>query len=228
MRVALYTLTRERLEYTQRSFQSLWDKAGYEVDHFIIDNGSKDGTVEWLLDNSTKFRSIELLADNVGISAASNRALDWMRSGNYDLIGKMDNDCEIVTSNLIARLVELFKHTKRQLLVSPRVEGINKQPKRAYTVAVNGYEIGRTGIVGGLCHWMLGSSYQRYRYPLDLPKAWGQDDDVCHWAYQNGIEVGYVESLQVNHIDGTDAQAIKYPDYFKRKWEEEKMDEATS
>lgn len=223
MRVAIYTLTRDRLDYTKRSFESLWDKAGYPFDHYVIDNGSEDGTRTWLEEHFGRFTHVEFLSENLGISAGSNLALDAMKLQKYDLIAKMDNDCEVLSNNLVLHMVELFGGTSRKLLVSPAVKGINRQPKRAYTISAGGFEIGRTGIVGGLCHWMRGELYQQYRYPLDLPKAWGQDDALCHWAYCQSIDIGYVESLQVAHMDGTDNQALKYPDYFTRKWQEEKI-----
>lgn len=220
MKVAVYTLCRDRLFYTKRCFRSLWQNAGYPVDHFVIDNGSTDGTVEWLYSNAKRFKKIVLEPDNTGISYASNMALDII-GDNYDLIVKMDNDCEIVTANLVAEMVRVFKDAPRPMMLSPKVEGINRQPRRAYTLTVGGYEIGRTGIVGGLCHWLPAATYQRYRYPVDLPKAWGQDDHLCDWLYKQGIEMGYVEALTVNHADGTDGQAQRFPEYFERKRREE-------
>jgi len=93
MKVAIYTLCRDRLAYSKRCFRSLWQNAGYPVDHYVIDNGSTDGTVEWLYSNAKRFKKIVLEPDNTGISYASNMALDIIGNG-YDLIVKMDNDCE--------------------------------------------------------------------------------------------------------------------------------------
>lgn len=221
MRIAVYTLTRDRAAYTEHCFNMLWQNAGLPFDHFVIDNGSTDGTVEWLYSNAKRFRKIVLEPDNTGISYASNLALDIIGNG-YDLIVKLDNDCEIVTPGLFADMVKVYEFAGRPLLLSPRVEGINRQPKRAYTIHAGGYEIGRTGIVGGLCHWLPAATYQRYRYPETLPKAWGQDDDLCAWCYKQNIEMGYVEALTVNHYEGTDAQAKRFPFYFTRKAIEEK------
>ena len=220
MKVAIYTLTRDRILYTKRCFRSLWQNAGYPVDHYVIDNGSADGTVEWLANNKSRFALVVLCPENIGISRASNLALDII-GDNYDLVVKMDNDCEIVTPNLVAEMVKVFRDAPRPMMLSPRVEGINRQPKRAYTLTVGGYEVGRTGIVGGLCHWLPAQVYQRYRYPETLPKAWGQDDDLCDWCYKQGIEMGYVESLVVNHYETTGGQAQRYPEYFERKRREE-------
>lgn len=49
MNIAVYTLTRDRIEYTQRSFAALRENAGCEFVHVIVDNGSEDGTVDWIL-----------------------------------------------------------------------------------------------------------------------------------------------------------------------------------
>lgn len=220
MKVAIYTLTRDRLAYSKRCFRSLWQNAGYPVDHFIIDNGSIDGTAEWLANSRHRFALVCLCPENIGISRASNLALDII-GDNYDIIVKMDNDCEIVTPNLVTEMVKVFKDAPRPMMLSPRVEGINRQPRRAYMLTVGGYEIGRTGIVGGLCHWLPSKVYQQYRYPIDLPKAWGQDDHLCDWLYKQSVEMGYVEALTVNHCDGTDGQAQRYPEYFERKRREE-------
>lgn len=221
MRIAVYTLTRDRAAYSEHCFNRLWDYAGYPFDHFVIDNGSTDDTATWLAENRQRFKAVMLLPDNAGISRASNLALDIIGSG-YDIIVKLDNDCEIVTPGLFQEMVKVYEFAGRPLLLSPRVEGINRQPKRVYNIHAGHYTIGRTGIVGGLCHWLPAATYQRYRYPETLPKAWGQDDDLCAWCYKQNVEMGYVEALTVNHYEGTDQQSLRFPAYFERKRMEEK------
>ena len=53
------------------------------------------------------------------------------------------------------------------------------------------------------------------------PKARGFDSSVCEQARHNGYVVGYLENIFVEHMDGTNKQAEKYPEYFKRKKIEE-------
>ena len=67
MKIAIYTLTRDRLLYTKQTFVSLWEHAGYPFDHFIVDNGSTDGTPEWLTENAGRFRALLLQPENPGI-----------------------------------------------------------------------------------------------------------------------------------------------------------------
>jgi GT2 family glycosyltransferase len=78
MKIAVFTLTRDRLGYTKLSFESLRRKAGVPFLHCVIDNGSTDGTKQWL---RLKYRP-QLLVDlprNVGISMGCNLALRAIR-----------------------------------------------------------------------------------------------------------------------------------------------------
>jgi GT2 family glycosyltransferase len=229
MKIAIYTLTRDRLEYTKHCFESLRANAGMDYDHYVLDNGSTDGTAEWLKNQPTSDRGgcqfkVFLQPENIGISAGSNMMLDEIFKSEYDIIIKMDNDCEVVSENLLEQIAVVFERLRMdatKMVLSPRVEGINKQPHRASYNHTAGYRIGITAIVGGLFHVVPADIYARYRYPLDLPKAWGQDDDFCEWLRQQNIKKGYIEDLVVNHYETTVGQVAKFPEYFERKWKEE-------
>lgn len=226
MRIALYTLTRDRVEYTEHCFEVLHQKAGVPFDHYIVDNGSQDHTPAYL----RRYKEAKwklMLPENRGISAASNLALDEIlrHFPTYDLIVKMDNDCEVVSENILGQMVEIYSDRRAfgpMRILSPRVEGINKQPTRHRHITLGGRRIGLTSIVGGLFHVVPRAVYARYRYPTSLPLAKGQDDHFCEWAHKNGAEMGYVEGLVVNHYETTFGQAARYPEYFDRKWREEK------
>ena len=224
MKIAIYTLTRERIEYTQHCFEVLKQKAGLPYDHFIIDNGSEDLTRQWLA--GQKFKRVILLPGNAGISRASNIALRTIyETDDYDIIIKMDNDCEIVTDDILLKMSVLITKSfteGKNIILSPRVEGIYTQPKRLREDTLNGWIIGITSIIGGLFHVVPTSVYKRYTYPEDLALAQGQDDHFCLWCNRSGYKTGYVEHIQVNHYETTRGQAQRYPEYFKRKYQEEK------
>ena len=226
-RVAVYTLTRDRLDYTRRSFDFLKEKAGYPYDHYVVDNGSLDGTKEWLRDHESEFAGVMYNSENQGISIASNQALDMIQNGNekYDLIIKMDNDCDVESDAILHQIVEMYQSLGEfspKYILSPFVKGIINQPTRGRSTQIAGRNVGLTGIVGGLFHIVPNSVYAEYRFPVEMPKAKGQDDHFCKWFKDKGGELGYIEGLSVWHMDGTDKQAQVYPEYFKRKWEEEK------
>lgn len=225
MKIAIYTLTRDRLEYTQRSFQSLRGAAGMEYDHFVVDNGSEDGTPDWLHARSEYFKELILLDENAGISVASNLALDHIQAaGPYDLIFKVDNDCIFLDQKFLASFALIYERAGRhEFMLSPRVVGINKQPHRRTTTRRDGTLIGWVGQVGGLCHVAPAKRYQEFRYNEHLPMAWGQDENLCTWMRSMDVKIGYVENLVVEHCDTTNGQVQRYPAYFERKWVEEEL-----
>ncbi len=228
MNVAIYSLTRDRLEFTQHCFRTLWDKAGYPLDHYVLDNGSEDGSPAWLREQREAGRIHELveLPRNVGVSIGSNAMLGMIAQlGRYDLVGKVDNDCEVLTDGILEKLVACFRDQRRfaeKMALSPRVSGIINQPARIRRMGRGGFIVGVTGMIGGLFHLVPWEVYREWRYPEDLPLASGQDDAFCGWLTGHGVAVGYVEDLVVRHYLGTDAQALRYPEYFKRKWIEER------
>lgn len=226
-KVAVYSLTRDRLDYTKHCFQKLQESAGQEFTHFVVDNGSEDDTQNWLVNEYSKtYPNVNLILNqtNRGISVGSNQALEAM-GVFWDLCIKMDNDCEVVYSGIIKRVARLYQNTpalSAQYMLSPRVEGINNQPHRSRETMIDDVTIGITGIIGGLFHCLPMHVYKQFRYDESLPKAQGQDQQICTWVRSRGGEVGYMEELVVRHYEGTDAQAQRYPEYFKRKWLEEK------
>lgn len=224
MKVAVYTLTRDRVEYTAHCLPLLHCKAGYPFEHYIIDNGSEDGTVAWLKgEGRALFQSVTFLANNMGIAVAANLAKKQIGS-TADLIVKFDNDCAVVTEGLLRSIVQFYRNAGSawcQYVVSPRVTGINTKVPRLSVSKLHGSLFGRTRIVGGICHVVPAPLYQRYRYNEALPKARGNDGHFCRWLVAQGITIGYLEDLEVQHYKTTDGQAKQYPEYFRRKMKEE-------
>lgn len=231
-RIAVYSLTRDRLYYTRQCFESLRQNAGMPFDHYVFDNGSTDGTVEWLNQQADDWGRgdirlcVSMLPFNAGISKASNLLLRDILQHDYDLIIKFDNDCYVSTPSILQRIVDVVSAAGDNWIFSPRVEGINKQPRRVRNVEIAGHPIGVVGIVGGLFHVVPASAYRLYMeqggYPENLPRAHGQDDTFCAWWRRRGGNCGYIEDIVVEHFETTDGQARRYPEYFERKWAEEK------
>lgn len=240
MKIAIYSITRDRLAYTQACFESLRRNAGMPFDHYVFDNGSTDGTRGWLKEHHPSIavilpggrmveigNSIHLNHTNQGISKASNYCVRQILQHDYDLIIKADNDCFVRTPNILPQICDVMAEAGDRWILSPRVEGINRQPRRHSHTTIAGHPIGKTPIVGGLFHVVPAAAYRRYMdaggFPEDLPPAKGQDDHFCHWwiTTQRG-QCGYIEDLVVEHYETTDGQARRYPEYFERKWREEK------
>jgi glycosyltransferase involved in cell wall biosynthesis len=223
MKVAIYTKTRDRLEYTKRSFKSLKENAGYPYDHYVIDNGSTDGTQEWLK-KQKDIVVVGLNKENEGISKANNRLLETILKKDYDLVISFDNDCFVVSSDSIKQIVDVYKAIPPfylKFMLSPRVEGLNYPPQRIDRTEIEGHEIGITPIIGGIFQISTAECMKQYRFPEDLAKAKGQDEDINYWFHTMGGITGYIEDIVVEHMDTTDGQKKKYPNYFARKSKEE-------
>jgi len=211
MRVAVLTLTRDRLEYTQHCFAALRTHAGCDYDHFVLDQGSADGTPRWLANGV--YTGLSLRRDNIGISRGMNELLD-LAGGGYDVIVKFDNDCELTMPNTLRDVAALT--LEGNALLSPRILGLNNPP------SLNGmFLIGEEAImdipqIGGIFLAAPAAIYEEYRYPEAGPK-WGMDDaHICSWWRSRGGRCGYVGRLSSNHYETTNGQHERYPEYFER------------
>ena len=82
-----------------------------------------------------------------------------------------------------------------------------------------GRNVGLTPHVGGIFLVAPARVYDMYSFP-QLKLGQGYDWNICEWFRINGSKVGYLENIFVNHIEGTDVQAERYPEYHKRKLKE--------
>ena len=207
----------------------LREKAGCRHDHFIFDNGSTDGTVEWLRAHSAQFKGIIHSPENIGISRGKNKIIDLIRrTGTYDFLVSFDNDCECVSGNVLERSVQAAMEIKasyphRNWMLSPNVKGLVRPPTRVKHLSIGGWNLGVVGIIGGLFRVEPAWIYNKFRFREDLSRASGQDENVCGWFrhHANGTLV-YLEDFVVNHYETTTGQHRRYPKYFERKWVEEK------
>ncbi len=92
MKIAIFTLTKDRLELTKQMMASLDKNTHIPFDHYIIDQGSTDGTVEWLKTFTYKLGKLYVfpLVKNIGINSGDNFALDKIGKRN-NIILKLYN-----------------------------------------------------------------------------------------------------------------------------------------
>lgn len=92
MIIDLVFVCHNRLDYTRKAISSVLKDPTEDFRLTIWDNGSTDGTREWLKQHidDRRVRDVVLSKENVGQTAAVNTV--WGRS-DADLLGKLDNDC---------------------------------------------------------------------------------------------------------------------------------------
>jgi GT2 family glycosyltransferase len=109
--IAAVTITYNRLEMTRRTVESFNEKTRVDR-HLFIDNGSTDGTVEYL-----KEYDHILLGRNFGIAYAFREAVHRLKG--YDYILKLDNDVETVTEDIIDKMLRFYVLNGKNYCASP-------------------------------------------------------------------------------------------------------------
>ena len=215
-RVAIFTLTKNRLAYTKRMMSSLIENTHYPFDHFIVDNGSADGTLRYLDQNRANFAKIILNEDNKGISIGWNQALEAI-GRSYDYIIKLDNDCEIMTKDWLRPLLEICRAFDNRIVLSPFVDGLHQHkggvPRYGFR-QTNGYSVGLTKHLGGISLIAPAHIYEDFRFNETLPLRGNQDRTFSDYLGNRGYLLGYVEDIKVLHMDTTVGQQERYPEYF--------------
>lgn len=215
MNVAVITLCRDRLLYSKHCIATLREMAGIHFDHYVLDNGSTDGTREWLLDEfkADRFAKVILVKENVGINRGVNMLLDELE-GDYDVVVKIDNDAEITIPFTLADVAQLVDDG--YAILSPRILGLNNPPVPIGEFEINGERILQLTHVGGIFLAAPGWIYKQFRHREDAALYGSDDGDVCVWFRRHGGRVGYVETLSANHFETTSGQHARYPEYFAR------------
>lgn len=221
--VAVFTLTMDRIEYTRRTFESLGKSTGMRFDHFVVDNGSTDGTKQFLEANRSRFKGLIINERNTGLANGWNQALD-MIGDRYDYIVKVDNDCEFVQHGWLEVLVDVCEACDRRIVLSPRVEGLAAPPfdgghPRDEWAECEGHVLGLTKHLGGICHFAPREAYRGFRFGK-VPDHGNQDVRFSiHARLDLGLPMAYVEDVRVRHMDGSEGQRLRYPDYHEGRAE---------
>lgn len=237
-RVAVFTLTYDRLFYTEKCFESLYETADYPFDHYIVDNGSSDKTPEYLKKLQAKYPErvhFILNKDNKGISIASNQALNAIfnqkdyhttplsndpKVKKYDVIMKVDNDCLFLSHGWLKKMVEIYK-SNHNLAMSCYIQGLRDNPGGAPRLAqgmIKGELVGMTRHLGGICHFVDARAYKDFRWDEKSFLHGVQDVELSQYLLTQGFQMCYLENWYASHgIEGTEAQKKDYPDYFERR-----------
>jgi GT2 family glycosyltransferase len=192
MKVAAVTITYNRLELTKQTIESF--NSMTKVDsHIFIDNGSTDGTVEYL-----KQYDHVLLEKNYGIAYAFREAVRLLKGYNYIL--KLDNDIETVTPDII-NLMLAFYHLNGERFVCSPID-LNLDAKFAPAVLgydnLNGYNVRYTSHTGGAFQLIPYSICERLCAEQRHLKY---GDYMIGKYYRNhGYKPTYLTDLEMRHI----------------------------
>ncbi len=205
----LMMVTYERLDLTQKTINFLLKSTSHPFSLVIVDNGSKDGTVEYLKklqiaskmivpgreNEPLKELELILLPENKGIAVGRNLALkkaDELKPTWYVTI---DNDVQM-PDDWLEDGIKILEANKNYGAI-----GVNFEPKSYPLVTQNGctFQDKPAGNLGTACmifrkqlHQMIGFFNTEYKkYGLE-------DSDLGVRARVAGFKLGYVEKMGVH------------------------------
>jgi GT2 family glycosyltransferase len=216
VKIAVLTLTRDRLPYTQACFASLHEYAGCDFDHYVLDQASDDGTFAWLEQefNENRIGTIISQPENVGICRGMNELVELaLASDDYDLIVKYDNDCQLTQPDTLKDVCSLVMDGG--CILSPRILGLQNPPASMRELTIGAETILDVPQIGGIFMAIPAWVYDEFRY--DESQTLFDDVQLCWWYRRQGGTCGYVKRLEAWHYLTTAGQQADIPDYFTRK-----------
>jgi len=116
--VSVLIVTWNNLPYTKILYESLLNFTEYHpIEILFIDNGSTDGTVEWLKNIKNKKVRYVFLKENLGLIKAKNIGI---RKSKGDYLCFLDNDMRICTDGWLKTMVSWFEKLPKAGAVAPR------------------------------------------------------------------------------------------------------------
>lgn len=215
MKVSLVFLTWNRLDFVKRAVEHNVRNAGYPIEEIVwCDNGSTDGTREWMQQFLSEYRHTTILHDeNRGVSGGYNAI--YKKIGDVDLVARPSSDMcmpenwlsdmvkaheEVPKTGIVAMISKSFQHVldKRYIGETININGKTIQPANALGSIVFKKEILDKGI-----------------FLPELGNKYGYEDTI--WT-SNVHNAGYLNY----YIDGLvedfpQEEMAKYGDYVKWK-----------
>jgi GT2 family glycosyltransferase/Flp pilus assembly protein TadD len=143
--VSIVILTFNQLEYTRECLESIKQYTPEPHEIIFVDNGSTDGTVEWLREIISKHSNCRLIENgsNFGFARGCNQGIE-AATGDYILL--LNNDV-VVTENWLSGLLDCLQSEPNIGIVGPvtnNLSGIQQDPEAVYKTMGDMHAYART------------------------------------------------------------------------------------
>lgn len=204
--VDILFITFNRLAYTRETLPAMIENAGADFSLTIVDNGSTDGTVDYLKQfarrNHNILSSVRFLEKNVGISQPTN---EFWQSSHAEFLGKVDNDT-LCPPGWLARLLDAHNRSSRLGIVGGfhfHPDYVNMQALEQRVIDVDGVSLVPDAFIGGCCYIFRRKVQRRCGLLTVGPqKTHGWTEFQINVCRKQGLVNGYIYPLlMVEHFD---------------------------
>ncbi len=187
-------VTFNRLEFTKAAIAALFQHTCFPHVITVVDNGSTDGTPEYLqaLYQQGFITNLILLSNNVGIAKASNLA--WSHEPDAEYYLKLDNDIVIQKPGWLSRMVEVIDRI-------PELGAIayNFEPESYPVREIRGLSVRpKIGNLNGACTLIPKRTHQTLGFWCEDYGLYGEEDaDYGLRIHLHGLQNAYMEDEKV-------------------------------
>jgi len=220
--ILITTVTYNRIEMTKQCLKSLFATADPNLySLFIVDNGSEDGTVDYLKTlTNPQIEDIVYNPTNTGTASALN--IGWKIAHDRGWhAGKLDNDVCFYDTSWLKRMKYVVDTVEDVGIIGLKRRDLEEKPNhkdafyRSYFyILPDEHIIEIAQHVMGTC-WLVGKGALKKLGGLKQIGPYGLDDAIyCHRMHLAGYYVAFIPDIAIEHIDPGDSM---YPEYTQWK-----------
>ena len=204
-RILVITVTYNAMKWVDRCFGSLRDSR-HPVDVFVVDNGSSDGTAEYIRNHFPEVM-LHCTGENYGFGKANNIGLEYALANGYDYVYLLNQDAWVFPDTFDRLLEAHDAHPEYGILSPVQMTASMERPDSRFKVKcldkeLSAYESGRIYDVDFVmaAHWLVsrrcllstGGFSPAFRH-------YGEDDNFIHRALWKGYKIGFLAGTYAVH-----------------------------
>lgn len=204
-RILVITVTYNAMKWVDRCFGSLRNSR-HPVDVFVVDNGSSDGTAEYIRNHFPEVM-LHCTGENYGFGKANNIGLEYALANGYDYVYLLNQDAWVFPDTFGRLLDAHDAHPEYGILSPVQMTASMERPDPRFKVKcldkeLSAYESGRIYDVDFVmaAHWLVsrrcilstGGFSPAFRH-------YGEDDNFIHRALWKGYKIGFLAGTYAVH-----------------------------
>ncbi|MDJ0765530.1 MAG: glycosyltransferase family 2 protein [Myxococcota bacterium] len=217
----LVMVTYNRLDFTRITLERLLKNTTLPFRLVILDNGSTDGTQDWLKANREGFPFIDKLfffEENLGIGRALNNGMSYALSQSQR-VGRIDNDV-LVPPRWLEDLTAVLESDLNPMVVAGCItddDVAKAQIRNSVPQHVAGLKVYAVDYAGGFLNLYRSDVFDQLGFFPEYPLYGVEDGGLCKAAKGQGERVLVVDNVKVEHLPSFLGEALDYEDFKHRQ-----------